>query len=71
MRERWDCEKKARIAAPEIDAFIEDVLAVCRKHGMSIGHEDSHGAFEIVRRLDAECADWLRNAHIAEPGRTY
>lgn len=47
---------------PLVDAFIEDVLAVCAKHGYSISHEDGHGAFEI-EKFSEDFSEWLRNAH--------
>ena len=46
---------------PAVDAFIEEVLAVCKKHGMSIGHEDGHGGFAIERYMDGN-VEWLRGA---------
>ena len=45
--ERWDCTTSTRKAMPEVDAFLVEILAVCRKHGMTISHEDGHGGFII------------------------
>ncbi len=59
---RWDCAKNEYIESAEIDAFLAEIRAACRKHGMSIAHEDEHGAFVIVPYSD-ECADWLFDAH--------
>ena len=42
-------------------AFLDEIEAVCRKHGLSIGHEDCHGAFEIGP-FDEDDIKWLRNA---------
>ena len=41
-----------------VDVFLAEIIEVCRKHGMSISHEDGHGAFEVVRFNDAD-SDWL------------
>jgi hypothetical protein len=46
---------------PEVDAFLLEIEAVCFKHGMSIGHEDEHGAF-LVHRYDADLMEWLYDA---------
>lgn len=48
---RWDRSSGEwkEVERPDVDAFIEDVIAVCERHGFSISHEDGHGAFEIER----------------------
>lgn len=61
MSERWIDELGDRGEAPEVDAFIADVIAVCRRHGMSIGHEDGHGAFKI-EDFDDSNSQWLGEA---------
>lgn len=50
---------------PAVDAFIEDVIAVYRKHGLTIAHEDGHGAF-IIEGLDEHNERWLRDAMAGE-----
>lgn len=42
-------------------AFLADLLAVYRAHGLALGHEDTQGAFEI-RELDDDLVDWLEQA---------
>jgi hypothetical protein len=44
--------------SPEVVAFLEEVLAVCDKHKLSISHEDGHGAFLVVP-INFEDRDWL------------
>jgi hypothetical protein len=51
---------------PEVDAFLSEVLEVCRKHGMSLGHEDHHGSF-IVQEYSEENAGWLAAASVYGP----
>lgn len=58
----------------ECIAFLDEVSEVCRKYGYAIGHQDSHGAFEVYRytvpaQLEpnlewfkaADEVDWLSN----------
>lgn len=59
---RWIKSKSNYGASPSVDAFIEELLAVCRKHGFALAHEDTHGAFEIVK-LEEGDLDWLQQAH--------
>lgn len=49
------------VEMPAVDDFIEEVISVCKKHRMSISHEDEHGAFEIEPFSESD-ADWLRDA---------
>ena len=56
------CRKTGqRQEMPEIDAFLFELAAVCKKHGLSISHEDGHGAFE-VENYDEKLSDWLMDA---------
>ena len=43
---------------PKSQAFLADLIAVCRKHNLALGHEDCHGGFE-VRQFDERIIDWL------------
>ena len=33
---------------PEVEAFLNELEAVCKRHGMGISHEDGHGSFLVV-----------------------
>ena len=62
---RWHSGTATRrgqyVPAPRIDAFIEDIIAVCRKHNLWLSHEDEHGSFEVK----AESTEtWLRDATV-------
>lgn len=62
---RW-VSGKGEVDTPKMDAFIEELIAVGKKHGFVISHEDGHGAF-IVRARQADDYDfdgWLREAHV-------
>ena len=49
---------------PEFDAFMKELVALCKKHKCSIGHEDGHGAFEICFSDDETDHDheWIGDA---------
>ena len=63
---RGPVQTRCEVEDAKVDAFIEDVIAVCRQHGMSIGREDSRGAF-VVEVLDETNFTWLRDAHTGLP----
>jgi len=58
---RWNGNQEVEM--PRVDAFIEEIIGVYRKHGMSIGHEDGQGAFEIEAYRERN-VDWLRDARV-------
>lgn len=55
---RWNSKVGDNIETPKIDAFLAEIVAICKKHGFSIGHEDRHGAFEVSRLNDNDL-EWL------------
>lgn len=59
---RWSKQQRKIIEDKKIDSFIEDIEKVCKKHNMSISHEDHHGAFEIEKYEEYNIG-WLKNAH--------
>ena len=59
---RWVGQIDANMEVPEIDTFINDIRAVCLRHGFCISHEDTHGAFKVVKYSD-DAFDWLTFAH--------
>ncbi len=58
---RWNNAARDHIQSKSADDFLEEVIGVCRKHGISIGHEDNQGAFEI-RTFSEDDAEWLMGA---------
>ena len=59
---RWICAKSEEGENLKIDAFIAEIIEVSKKHGLSISHEDAHGAFEI-ENYDEENSKWLLYAN--------
>jgi hypothetical protein len=49
----------------EIMDFINDIEEVCKKHSLSISHEDGHGSF-IIEEYKESNIKWLSQA---EDGR--
>lgn len=48
---------------PKVRAFLDDIFDVYKKHGLSISHEDSQGAF-IIEGLYTQNINWLKDAHV-------
>jgi hypothetical protein len=59
---RWNTNMNQRDESPEVDAFLAEVIEVCRKHGLSISHEDTGGAF-AVREFNERDNEWLFSAN--------
>jgi len=59
---RWDSKRSSDVEDLKIDAFVNEVVDVCRKHRMAISHEDGHGAF-IIESIEAGQLHWFRHAH--------
>jgi len=53
-----------RVSNPAIDSFLADIVEVCKQHGLSLSHEDHHGAFE-VEEFDEGNIEWLLEANDA------
>jgi hypothetical protein len=45
----------------EVKAFLSEVIEVCKKHGMSISHEDWQGGFEVENASESNY-NWLLGA---------
>lgn len=58
-------EDQIQAALANERAYVEGIIELGKKHGLSLGHEDSHGAFEIEPRSaggEEWNDDWLRQA---------
>lgn len=64
MTARWINELTARSERPDVDAFLAEIVEVCRKHKLSISHEDQHGNFEIEEFYEQNVR-WLLKANDA------
>lgn len=61
---RWDSRAHDRVVDPKVDAFLDDIEEVCRKHGMSLGHEDGQGAFIVYTYINEHVIRWMQSAGI-------
>jgi hypothetical protein len=61
---RWDSNVNESVEDPKVDAFLDELLEVCRRHGMSLGHQDGHGSFLVYKLVDEFFYGWLRAAAI-------
>lgn len=61
--EIWDSIEHKKIdMPPKMQAFLNDIVEVYKKHGLSLSHEDYHGAF-CVECFDEDNVKWLFDAH--------
>lgn len=52
-----------RTSRERADAFLLEIIDVCKKHGLSISHEDSQGGF-IIEPYSEYDVEWIRQADI-------
>lgn len=62
MTERWSHDKYVELK--KVDDFLNEIIEVSKKHGMSISHEDGHGSFIVILNKDDDCYSWLFNANV-------
>jgi len=69
---RWSEKHSKRMDSPRVDDFLDEINEVCKKHRLSISHEDGHGAF-VIEAYDKFWADGLEVAFIGKsaPGDVY
>jgi hypothetical protein len=48
---------------PSVDAFLDEYIAICRRHMLCLSHEDSGGSF-IVTKIDGDLLDWVYGAYV-------
>lgn len=53
----------AKITDAQIKTFLDEIESVSKKHGLSISHEDGHGAF-MIEPFSQDNIDWLKEARI-------
>lgn len=51
------------ISREKVEAFIDDLIEVYKKHGLSLSHQDTEGAF-IVEPISQNNITWLQQANL-------
>ena len=47
-KKRWVTKETKKMECSRVDSFVAEIYEVCKKHGMTIEHEDSQGGFIIT-----------------------
>lgn len=57
----WDINKKKEVDPPErVKIFLKEYEELCRRHNVSISHEDQHGGF-IIEAYSDDNIDCLKS----------
>jgi len=62
---RYRRGKSGSIENKEVDAFLREIVEVCKEHGFSLSHEDTHGAFVVEKHEEGNIRG-LMDAMIGE-----
>lgn len=55
---RWNCNEQEDIENPLIDAFLIEIIGVCKKHGFSIQSNDEF----IIEKFNDDCIESIMQA---------
>jgi len=58
---RWTLADDKDLENERIDKFLEEIIEVSRRHGLSLSHEDRQGKF-VVQKYSQDNAEWLIGA---------
>ena len=60
----WNIRTGSKEEVPEkVQQFISEIIAVSKKYGLTISHEDYEGGF-IIEDYDESNIDWLKAFHM-------
>lgn len=60
---RWSMMAKEHVENQRVDGFLLAIIDVYEKYGLSLAHEEDHGAF-IVESMSDENIEWMKNASL-------
>lgn len=53
---RWNIPTHTNVEKPKVDAFLTELIEVSKRHGLSLAHEDNHGAFIVGKVFRGQCS---------------
>jgi len=62
----WDKKQQkyiTQVADENVISFLSEFEQLCKKHNLSIAHEDTHGAF-IIEEFNQFNIDWIKEASL-------
>ena len=57
----YNPDRKTYVKNERIDRFLEEIIDVCKRHDLTLSHENKEGAFEI-ENFDHQTIEWLKAA---------
>ena len=61
--EKNNVDTRESVAEDVMQDFKDAVKELCIRYNVSIGHEDSHGAFHIINGFDERHMEWFMDAY--------
>jgi hypothetical protein len=58
---RYNTATGQYVQSDKQDAFLNEIIEVCKKHGMSISHQDNQGSF-LITKFNHKDKEWLLKA---------
>lgn len=59
--ERWEINSRKEVNTPiYVEKYLEEIDEISKRYGLSISHEDGHGAF-IIEKYNKLNIKWLNN----------
>lgn len=52
---------REHVSDQDIDEFLRELEELYRRHGLSLAHEDTHGAF-LIEKLSEDNVRWVKDA---------
>ena len=65
---RWDSNVNDWTEVPDVEAFLMEIIEVCRRHNMTFSQEDTGNALGVRRGFDSgeDGAGWIVQASVSK-----